>query len=224
MKLYSDIPGRRAVQVAADVGIVLWVVLWVRIAQRVHDATMALAAPGRNLAGAGSSFRDTMTSAGDNVDDLPLLDDRVATPFRSAAGVGTEIEKAGTDLVTAVERVSLLLAVTTALVPDPHRRRDLARAALALRAPRQRRPAVHRRRARPRPVRAARHGEPADAAPGARSPTTRPARGAAVTSTSSTPWPCSSSRTWACARPRPPRPEANPGQAVTPQGPTEREL
>ena len=117
MKLYSDIPSRRAVQVAADVGIVLWVVLWVRIAQRVHDATMALAAPGRNLAGAGSSFRDTMSSAGDNVDDLPLLDDRVATPFRSAAGVGTEIEKAGTDLVSAVERVSLLLAVTTALVP-----------------------------------------------------------------------------------------------------------
>ena len=55
MKPYSDIPSRRAVQVATDVGIVLWVVLWVRIAQRVYDATMALAAPGRNLAGAGSS-------------------------------------------------------------------------------------------------------------------------------------------------------------------------
>ncbi len=117
MKLYSDIPGRRAVQVATDVGIVLWVVLWVRIAQRVYDATMALAAPGRNLEGAGSSFRDTMSSAGDGVDDLPLLGDRVATPFRSAAGVGTEIEKAGTDLVSAVERVSLLLALTTAMVP-----------------------------------------------------------------------------------------------------------
>ena len=117
MKLYSDIPGRRAVQVATDVGIVLWVVLWVRIAQRVYDATMALATPGRNLAGAGSSFRDTMSSAGDGVDNLPLLDDRVATPFRSAAGVGTEIEQAGTDLVSAVERVSLLLALTTAMVP-----------------------------------------------------------------------------------------------------------
>ena len=117
MKLYSDIPGRRLVQMAADVGVVLWVVLWVRVAQRVYDATMALAEPGRNLAGAGSSFRDTMSSAGDNVDDLPLLDDRVATPFRSAAGVGTEIEKAGTDLVSAVERVSLLLALTTAMVP-----------------------------------------------------------------------------------------------------------
>ena len=117
MKLYSDIPGRRAVQVATDVGIVAWVVLWVRIAQRVYDATMALATPGRNLAGAGGSFRDTMNNAGNGVDNLPLLDDRVATPFRSAAGVGTEIQKAGTDLVSAVERMSLLLALTTALVP-----------------------------------------------------------------------------------------------------------
>jgi hypothetical protein len=117
MKLYSDIPGRRVVQVACDVGVVLWVVLWVRVAQRVHEVLLALATPGRNLAGAGASFRGTMTTAGDGLDDLPLLEDRVATPFRSAAGVGTEIERAGTDLVTAVERVSLLLAVTTAVVP-----------------------------------------------------------------------------------------------------------
>jgi hypothetical protein len=117
MKLYSDIPARRLAQVVADVGIVVWVVLWVRVAQRVHDTTMELAGPGRDLAGAGSSFRGTMTSAGDGVDDLPLLEDRVATPFRSAAEVGSEIEQVGNDLVTAVERVALLLALTTALVP-----------------------------------------------------------------------------------------------------------
>lgn len=117
MKLYSDITARRLVQVAADVGIVVWVVLWVRAAQRVHETTMELAGPGRDLAGAGSSFRGTMTTAGDNVDDLPLLQDRVATPFRSAAGVGSEIEQAGSSLVTAVEDLAWVLAVTTALVP-----------------------------------------------------------------------------------------------------------
>jgi hypothetical protein len=117
VKLYSDIPARRLVQVGSDVGIVLWVALWVRVAGRVHDTTMALAQPGRELAGAGASFRGTMTSAGDGVDDLPLLGDRVATPFRSASGVGTELEQAGTDLVSAVEQLALVLALTTALVP-----------------------------------------------------------------------------------------------------------
>jgi hypothetical protein len=117
VKLYSDIPARRLAQVAADVGMLLWVVLWVRASQRVHEATMQLAGPGRELAGAGTSFRGTMTTAGDGVDDLPLLDDRVATPFRSAAGVGTQIEKVGTDLVSAVENLARVLAVTTVLVP-----------------------------------------------------------------------------------------------------------
>jgi hypothetical protein len=117
VKLYSDAPGRRLAQVIADVGVLVWVVVWVRIALRVHEATMQLAEPGRRLADAGSSFRGTMTSAGDSVDGLPLLDDRVAVPFRSAAGVGGDIEQAGEDLVTAVERVSLLLALTTALAP-----------------------------------------------------------------------------------------------------------
>ncbi len=117
MKPYSDIPGRRLAQVLADVGVLVWVVLWVRLALRVHEATMRLAEPGRQLASAGESFRTTMTSAGDGVDDLPLLQDRVAAPFRSAAGVGTDIEQAGQGLVTAVERVSLLLALTTALGP-----------------------------------------------------------------------------------------------------------
>ena len=117
MKLYSDIPARRLAQVAADVGMLLWVVLWVRASQRVHEATMQLAGPGRELAGAGTSFRGTMNTAGDGVDDLPLLDDRVATPFRSAAGVGTQIEKVGTDLVSAVENLARVLAETTVLVP-----------------------------------------------------------------------------------------------------------
>lgn len=117
MKLYSDIPGRRHLQMVADVGVVVWVVVWVRVAMRVHEVTSQLAEPGRQLADAGSSFRGTMTSAGDSVDDLPLLEDRVATPFRSAAGVGGQIQEAGENLVTTVDRVALLLALTTALAP-----------------------------------------------------------------------------------------------------------
>ena len=183
MKVYSDIPARRVSQLVADIGIVLWVVLWVRVAQRVHETTMALAEPGRDLAGAGVSFRGTMTSAGDGVDDLPLLEDRVATPFRSAAGVGSEIEQAGNDLVTAVERVALLLAVTTALVPILIVGLVLARPAASLHPAGRRRPALHRRRARPRSLRAAGHGQPADAAARQDAPTTRPEPGAAERAT-----------------------------------------
>ena len=117
MKLYADLPGRRLLQILADAGLLVWVVLWAEVGRRVHDVTMELAEPGRRLQGAGAGFRDKLTAAGDGVDDLPLLDDRIAGPFRSAAGAGTDIEQAGADLVSAVERFALLIGWTTALVP-----------------------------------------------------------------------------------------------------------
>ena len=117
MKLYADLPGRRLAQILTDVGIVAWLVLWAWVGRRVHDVTMALAEPGRQLQGAGAGFREKLNAAGDGVDNLPLLEDRIAGPFRSAAGAGTDIEKAGTDLVSAVERFAVLLGWTTALIP-----------------------------------------------------------------------------------------------------------
>lgn len=117
MKLYSDLSGRRLVQILSDLGLLAWVVLWAWVGRRVHDVTMALAEPGRQLEEAGAGFRDRLNAAGDGVDNLPVLDDRVADPFRSAAGAGTDIEKAGTDLISAVERFALLIGWTTALVP-----------------------------------------------------------------------------------------------------------
>ena len=166
MKLYSDIPARRAVQVAADVGVVLWVVLWVRVAQRVHDATMALAEPGRRPRRRRRSFRDTMTSAGDDVDDLPLArrPGGHAVPVRRP-GSGTEIEQAGTDLG---DRAS-----SGSRSARPRRRRSCRSSSsvvvwLVLRLRFVRRAGAAQRfidaAPGPRPVRAAGHGQPADAA------------------------------------------------------------
>lgn len=117
MKLYSDVSGHALRQVVADIGIILWVAAWVWAGRRVHDATMLLAEPGRQLETAGTGIRDSMTNAGTKLDDLPLVDDAVATPFRNAAGTGTTIADAGRDLVASVERLALLLGLTTALLP-----------------------------------------------------------------------------------------------------------
>ena len=117
MKLYADLPRRRSRQILADVLMLAWVAMWVLAARAVHAATMTLAAPGRTLEDAGGSFRDRMLGAGDRVDDLPLLDDRLAAPLRDVSCVGTDIALAGTSLVSAAERLALVVALTTALVP-----------------------------------------------------------------------------------------------------------
>ncbi|MDO5502718.1 MAG: hypothetical protein Q4G67_06030 [Actinomycetia bacterium] len=117
MKFYADLPARRSRQILADVLMLGWALLWVLVARGVHAATLTLAAPGRALESAGGSFRDGMTGAGDRVSGLPLIEDRLAAPFRSVAGVGTEISGAGTDLIEAVERLALISALTTAIIP-----------------------------------------------------------------------------------------------------------
>lgn len=117
MTLYASLPARRLRQILADVLMVVWAGLCYLAGRAVHDATMLLAAPGRTLAGAGESMRERMLGAGDAVDNIPLIEDRLAEPFRGAAGVGTELEEAGRGLVTAVERTALILGWTSALIP-----------------------------------------------------------------------------------------------------------
>lgn len=117
MTLYADLPARRTLQILADLAMVAWVYLWVRVGMAVHDTTMTLAEPGRRLESAGDGFRERLESAGGQVDDLPILDDRVAGPFRDAAGAGTTIADAGRDLVDAVEKLATLLGWVTALTP-----------------------------------------------------------------------------------------------------------
>lgn len=117
MKLYADLPGRRAAQVLSDLFVLAWAVLWVWLARKVYDATMLLAEPGRQLEGAGSGFRGKMNGAGDAVDNLPFVQNRLADPLRNVAGVGTSIEEAGRQLVDAVSRLAFALELVTALVP-----------------------------------------------------------------------------------------------------------
>lgn len=117
MTFYADLPAHRTRQVVGDLLMLVWVVVWVRIGMAVHDTTLQLAEPGRRLESAGGGFTERFESAGNSVDDLPVLDDRVAEPFRDAAGTGRDIQDAGRDLVDAVEGLATLLGWVTALTP-----------------------------------------------------------------------------------------------------------
>lgn len=117
MKIYADLPARRVRQVVADLLVLVWTLVWAGVGVAVHDATMELTEPGHQLEGAGSGMREKLQDAGDSVAGLPVLGDRVADPFRDVSGAGTSIEGAGTDLVTAVERLATTLGWVTALTP-----------------------------------------------------------------------------------------------------------
>ncbi|MFV0462030.1 MAG: hypothetical protein ACK5MP_02365 [Nostocoides sp.] len=117
MKPYADDPSRRTRQVVADVAMALWALLWIRIGMAVHGAVMALAAPGQQLEQAGTSWSQQMNAAGDSTSDLPLVGDKVATPFHTVAGVGEEISSAGSSLIGAVQSLAMVAGWITALIP-----------------------------------------------------------------------------------------------------------
>lgn len=117
MRLYADLPQHRTRQIASDLLMLGWVFAWLLAGRAVQEATLSLAAPGLALEDAGGEFRDRMVGAGALVDDLPVIQDRLAAPFQQASGVGTDIAAAGTSLVAAAERVALVAGLATAIAP-----------------------------------------------------------------------------------------------------------
>ena len=117
MKLYADGPVRRTRQMLGDVLLVFWVVLWIRLAQVVHDATLALATPGRKIESAGGGLADRLRDAGSAVGDVPLVGDKVRSPFDGAGKAADQIADAGASQVAAVEHLAHWLGLTVGALP-----------------------------------------------------------------------------------------------------------
>jgi hypothetical protein len=117
MRLYADRPDRRARQLAADLGLVVWVLVWVLVARAVHRAVLVLAAPGRSLEDLGRSMADSMGSAADAADGVPLVGDDLAGPFDALGRAGGAVAGAGQDTQDAVQTLAAVLAAVLVVLP-----------------------------------------------------------------------------------------------------------
>lgn len=117
MKLYADLPARRSRQVVGDLLFVLWILVWIQMAVVVREATLALAAPGRQIEEAGTGLARRLRDAGATVDDIPLVGDEVRVPFDGAGDAALRIADAGAAQVEAVQTLAFWLGLTVATVP-----------------------------------------------------------------------------------------------------------
>lgn len=117
MKLYASAPLRRGRQLAGDLLVAGWVVLWLWVSRVVHDTTMLLAVPGREIAVAGNGLADRLRDAGGTVGDVPLVGDEVRAPFDGAGDAAQDIAAAGRAQVEAVTELAGWLGLTVAAVP-----------------------------------------------------------------------------------------------------------
>jgi hypothetical protein len=117
LRLYAESPARRTRQVVGDVLVLAWVVLWVWLGVVVHDATLALAFPGRGIERSAADLSDRLRDAGDTLRGIPLVGDRVRVPLDEAGRAAHRISDAAAAQVVAVQHLALWLGVVVALVP-----------------------------------------------------------------------------------------------------------
>jgi hypothetical protein len=117
MQLYAQSPVLRTRQVAADVGMLAWLLLWVVVARVVHSAVLVLAEPGQAVEGLGRSVADNMNSAAEAADRVPVVGDELSAPFDALAGAGGSVSGAGQSAQDAVGTLATVLAVVLVVLP-----------------------------------------------------------------------------------------------------------
>jgi len=117
MSFYAQHPALRARQVAVDLGMVAWVVLWVLVARVVHRAVLVLAEPGRAIEDLGTSVAGNMTSAAEAAGDVPLVGDELAAPFQALSDASGSVRGAGQAAQDAVATLAFVLAAVLVVLP-----------------------------------------------------------------------------------------------------------
>jgi hypothetical protein len=117
MQLYAQHPAQRTRQLAADVGMLAWLLLWLLVARAVHGAVLVLAEPGRAVADLGRSVAGTMDSAAGVAEDVPVVGDELAAPFGELSDAGGSVTGAGQAAQDAVGTLATVLAVVLVVLP-----------------------------------------------------------------------------------------------------------
>lgn len=117
MQLYASSPVQRTRQLAADLGMLAWLVLWVLVARVVHGAVLVLAEPGLAVEDLGRSVSGTMQSAAGVAEDVPVVGDELAAPFDALSTAGGSVSGAGQAAQDAVGTLATVLAVVLFVLP-----------------------------------------------------------------------------------------------------------
>ncbi len=116
MTFYSDIPARRARQLAGDIWLLFWSVLWIWAALRLYDLVMNLAAPGVAIAEGVGELATNLDSARDSVGGVPLVGEALAAPFSGMGDAAAAIAAAGQAEADAVALLARFLSISLAVL------------------------------------------------------------------------------------------------------------
>lgn len=117
MALYASTPALRARQITADLGVVVWAVVWWLISQRVVEAIDGVADPARRTAQAAQQLRGDFGAAADSAGSVPVAGAELRQPFDSVATTMDQVVLAAQDQVASIERLAVGCGVLAFLLP-----------------------------------------------------------------------------------------------------------
>ncbi len=117
MKVYAERPLRFTRQLVADLALAAWVALWIWAALNLYDFIQQLAIPGQKLESSGDKLATDLADAGAKAGSVPLVGDKLSSPFGSAAEAAKGIADAGRTQQDAVGDLATTLAWFTAVAP-----------------------------------------------------------------------------------------------------------
>jgi hypothetical protein len=117
MRLYAETASRRARQVAGDLLVLAWIAAWVFAGRSLYLLVEKLAAPGRAVERAGTSFATDAAELQQKVARIPVVGGELRDPFGRLGGVGRALADAGVTQQQVVHDLALWLGLLVAAVP-----------------------------------------------------------------------------------------------------------
>ncbi|HVN12295.1 MAG TPA: hypothetical protein VMT69_09385 [Kineosporiaceae bacterium] len=97
-RLYSANPSRLALQVVADLLVIVWIYVWIRAGDAVHNAVVSAASVGYRIQGSAGQVAGNLDQAARSTSGLPLVGDSLSSPLHAAATQVSSVAGGGGDL------------------------------------------------------------------------------------------------------------------------------
>ena len=117
IKIWSELPGVRLKEQAADLATLLWVGFWGTIVWQLFQFLAGFTEAGRSVRAGGQTMVQSGRDLGDSLAGLPLVGPQIRDITRNAfAGAGVPLSDFGTQLEQFIFVVAIVLTVLLAFV------------------------------------------------------------------------------------------------------------
>ncbi|MBW3594069.1 MAG: hypothetical protein KY391_00715 [Actinobacteria bacterium] len=117
MKLYAETRRLRTRQIALDVTVFLWTLVWIWLGMFAHDVIAELAEPAQAIARNSGSLAASLYEISDTLDETPLVGGALEEPFTSAGDSAQALANESREQHANFLRTALWIGLLIAIAP-----------------------------------------------------------------------------------------------------------